>query len=1118
MTKMTRSRVVAWLAIGAVMSLGNPLSAWAQGQNAVITGRVTSEQGQPLFGANVFISELEISVGTNEAGAYTINVPPARTRGQAVTLRARSVGFRPQAQQIAVSPGTQTVNFSLTADITRLSEVVVTGVTTATEQLKVPFTVSRVDTSQMPVIGANPLTQLQGKIPGAHIVSAGRPGAAPAIVLRGPVSINATGRSQQPLFILDGVVLNGGLPDINPADIENVEVVKGAAAASLYGARAGAGVVNITTKTGRNAPEGLRFSVRTEVGAGDIERDWPIAERHFLATDPTGKFICTTESVGGSPCARLVDLEAERRRVNDSPPLEDFALPPQNFRYDAGIGRAAGYDQLTGVFQVNQWVKTYDPVGQVVTPSAFTNTNIDVRGRVGSTGVFASVSNFQQQGAVKFLDGYERNSARVNVDHIFTDRLSANVTTYYSQSREDASHLDQTTGGLWFGLTRTPAYVNMLERDRLGRLFIRSNPLNQGDQNANPLYAAENNQRVDRTSRFVGGSNVRYSPLSWLNLEGQFGYDRATSRATQMRDLGYRSTNPNAAFSSGFFFQSAVDDEVLNASVSASAQETWFTDLLTRASLRFVYAEQKFWTNDLSGTGLVVPGLETADAITADRDVGSEQSLIREVGFFGGLDLEYKDRYILSGLLRRDGSSVFGPGNRWATFGRVSGAWIASLEPWWIGGNAVNLFKVRGSVGTTGQRPRFSAQYETFTIGTGGTLNPATLGNRDIKPEIATEVEVGADMEFLSRVGLNVTYAHSTIDDQILPIRPPTATGFQTQWQNAGELQNKTWEVTLTVPILQKRDLNWTSRVIYDQTRSYVTRLDDPPFTSSVTVGNTYTIFQFREGERIGTFYGNAFVRNCAQLPAAFRNDCGGANSAFRANDDGYIVWVGAGNQLTEGITRNLWRTTLPGTRGPWGTPANWGMPIVIRDSTGTPLFSPLGNGMPDYRVGFSQNFTYKRLSLYALLDAAIGQEVWNIGHHWSLGDFMTKDQDQTGESVETAKPIGYWWRRGPGTGGSSGVGGFYDVLAPNTFSVEDGSYTKLREVSVSYRMGEIGGVGDWTFGLVGRNLYTWTDFRGFDPEVGITGQQLNSAALTAVAGYRFPNLRTFTFRIGTSF
>ena len=137
----------------------------------------------------------------------------------------------------------------------------------------------------MPVSGSNPLTQLQGKIPGALIVNAsGRPGAAPSIVLRGPVSLNATGRTQQPLYLLDGVPLSGGLPDINPNDIEDVEVVKGAAAASLYGARAGAGVINITTKSGKNAPEGVRFGLRTEGGH----------ERH-RARVPAGDSQCSRD-------------------------------------------------------------------------------------------------------------------------------------------------------------------------------------------------------------------------------------------------------------------------------------------------------------------------------------------------------------------------------------------------------------------------------------------------------------------------------------------------------------------------------------------------------------------------------------------------------------------------------------------------------------------------------------------------------------------------------------------------------------------------------------------------------------------------------------------------------
>ena len=1123
MTRVTWNRTISMMAIATLFTVGVASSASAQ--NAVVTGRVMSDRGQPLYGANVYITELNISVGTNEAGNYTINIPAARVSGQSVALRARAVGFRPESQPITVSAGTQTVNFDLDTDIARLSEVVVTGVTAETQQIKLPFTVARVDTSQMPVTASNPLTQLQGKIPGASIVSAsGRPGESPAVVLRGPVSINGTGRSQNPLFIIDGVVLQGDLPDINPNDIESVEVVKGAAAASLYGARAGAGVINITTKTGKNAPEGLRFGIRSEFGAGDIEREYPLATTHFLSMDPRGQLFCSNESVGGSPCARYINLYDEVNRINDQG--EDFSLPPQRIRNDGGIAQAPTYDQLTGTFQVNPWPTITDPVAQVVTPSAFANTNLDLRGRVGTTGVYASISNLTQQGAVKFLNGYTRNSARVNLDHSFNDRLTASMTTYYSQSKEDAAHLDQTTGQIWFNLSRMPWYVNLTQRDQFGRLYIRPNVLNQGEQNFNPLYAAENNKREDRGTRFLGGLTMRYNPLEWVTLDGNFSYDRSTGNFTQFRDRGYRVTASNPTFSAGFINEGAFDTEAYNTSFSATARRTLLPDLAATFTARTVYAQSTASQDSLQGADIIVPGLETADAAQLNFLISSANQTIRELAFYGGADLDYKDRYILGGVIRRDGSSLFGEGNRWATFGRVSAAWIASLEPWWPLAEQLSLFKLRASRGTTGQRPSFAAQYETFTIGTGGTLNPATLGNKDLKPEINTETEVGADIEFFGRAVLNVSYAHSVIDDQILSVRPPTATGFQLQWQNAGQLTNKTWEAALTVPILNGRDFTWSTRLIWDRTRSQITRLDAPPFTGvyhPAAIGqNPFSIYNFREGEMLGTFYGQDFVRSCAQLPAAFRSDCGGATSAFRPNDQGYIVWVGQGNQLNEGITKNLWRTQL--TSGPWGAVSNWGMPIVLRDSTGNIATVPLGNGIPDYHIGISQNFSYKKFTAYALLDGAFGQEVWNIGYHWSLGDFMTADQNQVGKSVETAKPIGYWWRRGSApVGGSSGVGGFYDALNPNSFSVEDGSYMKLREVTVNYHLGDVGGVGDFTIGVIGRNLKTWTDFRGFDPEVGVGDAQgrtgpLNSAALSAVAGYRFPNLRTYTFRISTSF
>jgi len=1130
MKKLIRSKSLLSIAVAAFAGVA---PAVAQGQGAVISGRVMSEQGQPIVSANVYINDLNISVSSSQSGQYTITIPQARLTGSNVNVRVRAIGYKPQVKVITLNPGATTVNFDLPRDVTQLGEVVVTGVSTQTEQVKLPFTVAHLDTTQMPVTGSNPITQLQGKIPGATIVSAtGRPGTSPSVVLRGPVSLNATGRTQQPLYLLDGVPLLGGLPDINPADIENVEIVKGAAAASLYGARAGAGVINITTKSGKNAPSGIRFGVRTEAGAGDIERKFPLATKTALFLDPTGQFFCTTETAGGSPCARYIDWDREVQRVNNSG--TDNSLTPQLFAGEADFAAVPGYNQLTGQFMTTLWPKLRDPVGALITPSAFATTNVDMRAKVNNTGVYASFGNLVQQGAIQYTSGFVRNSVRVNVDQRFGDRISGNVSSFYSQSVDHSANIDTEgagSGSPFFVITRAPWMADLQARDALGRIVVRHNPLAQGEQNRNPLYLTLYQPRADRNTRFVGGTSLRYTPLDWLNLDANFGYDRATSNALEMRDRGWRTTLADPASNVGYIYIPVTDNQQLTASTSLAATHTFFNDLRSTLSARYVYGEQSLRFNDEYGEDVVVAGLETITATTKNYAVTSSKQDIRDMGFFVGGDIDFKDRYILNGLIRRDGSSLFGEGNRWATFGRIAGAWIVSREPWWPAPNALSLFKLRASEGTTGQRPRFSAQYETFTIGTSnsggpGTLNPAQLGNRDLKPEVNRETELGTDVELFHRILANVSYSRAVIDQQILPVTVPSASGFSSRWLNAGELTNKTWEGTLTVPIVTGRSFNWSTRLIYDQTRSEITRLDVPPFTGDVTAGNTFTVFKFRVGERVGTLYGVDFVHNCTQLPSAFASQCsmssGDVNSAFRPNDQGYIVWVGQGNQITEGITKNLWRARLETGQGPWGNRTNWGMPIALRDSTNAIANVPVGNALPKYHWGLSHTIDWGRFNVYGLLDAARGQKLFNIQRAWSLGDLQVEDVDQTGKTVENAKPIGYYWRQGPSqsptAGSTAGVGGFYDVLGPNTYNTEDASYVKLREASVSFRLGPIGGMGDWKVGFVGRNLKTWTDFHGFDPESGSTSGPLNSAALTGIAGYRYPKMRTYTVQLSTSF
>ena len=273
---------------------------------------------------------------------------------------------------------------------------------------------------------------------------------------------------------------------------------------------------------------------------------------------------------------------------------------------------------------------------------------------------------------------------------------------------------------------------------------------------------------------------------------------------------------------------------------------------------------------------------------------------------------------------------------------------------------------------------------------------------------------------------------------------------------------------------------------------------------------------------RFGNIYGRRFLKSCTDLHVSLRDRCGPGQD-FQLNDQGYLVWVGAGNTPQDGITRNLWQTRLRAADSPWGVDIHWGMPIVDRplvgqSGQGTGINQIIGNTLPDFRFTFSNDFQYKKLTLYALLEGTIGHYINNQGEGWGLLDLSSANFDQQGKSVEAAKPVGYEWRVGPPEG--AGVGGFYDQLGANNYTVEKGSFAKLREVALTYKVGSIGGFGDWTFGLIGRNLLTITGYSGLDPEStgGASGGPTNSGIINQTEAFTIPPLRSFTFTVSTRF
>jgi TonB-linked SusC/RagA family outer membrane protein len=1114
------------LRVGAVLlALLAGAAGAAVAQNAVIRGTVRSDVGELIEGASIIIPEMALQTATAANGQYVFVIAALRARSQTVMLRYRMIGFRAHTQTLVVRPGEQVFDVTLQTDVNRLEDIVVTGVMEGTAQNQTTFSVARVDLSDVQVPAVNPLSQLAGRVPGVAInQSSGRPGSAPDVLLRGPTSINASGRSQEPLYIVDGVIISGGLPSINSQDIENIEVVKGAAGASLYGARAANGVINITTKSGRTSAEGMTFRFRSEAGASDIENEILLARQHTLLLSPDAQRFCTRDTAQPL-CARSVDWVAETNRVNNYP--GNWADLPVTFAFDPGSGTSGA--ALRQVFMSSLWpVPTYNAVRQLTTNQPFINNNIDVTGRMGGTQYFASGSQLRQAGSIWGFDGFNRYTARLNVDQRIGANVQLSLRTFYSRGYVDGASLG---GNMFFRLTRQSAPSNLLARDTFGvaaggpgRLYARSNIMNGGDQNQNPLmYTTGNGVTDNETSdRFIGGGTLRWQLASWADFETNFSYDSRSSFWNYQEPKNFRIQSINwVGNDQGYYRTDAQGGDSYNVSANLTLRHNLLRDLGARWMFRYLFERQDTRYRNMSGYPLAVVNIEVAANAKLNQNISSTFTSQRLIGMSAGLNLDYKQKLIGDFLLRRDGSSLFGVDNRWALFGRGSLAYRPSQESWWPWRDFLNEFKLRASYGTAGGRPSFAAQYETYSIGAGGALSPGQLGNAQLRPESNTEREFGADLELFRRVGVTLTYSHSDTRDQILPVNIPAATGFGSQWKNAGTLTNKTWELSVNVPVVRTRDLSWSWRFNYDRTRTVITELNVPPFRIGTGQQGATDIINIAEGERYGTMYGRYLLRgieDCAKLfPATFQTSCGGEGAQFQVNSDGWLVWTG-GYGLGQGLTDNLWMTQLPAASAPWGIALNWGMPITLRDSiTKSAAAVPLGTGLPDWRFSISQTLQYRRLTVYALLEGVMGRSVWNEGRHWSYLDFINRDMDMRGVSPEVAKPIGYYYRASP-PDHASGINGYYQILAPNNATMEDGTFAKLRELSVTYHLGQVGGVGNWDVSVIGRNVFTLTKYKGFDPETGIGGGTANSGLINAVDAYAFPTMRTFTFALSTSF
>jgi TonB-linked SusC/RagA family outer membrane protein len=1025
----------------AILALAAPAAA----QTGQIAGTLSdSATGQPVGNADVLVLGTLHRARTADDGRYTIaGIAPG-----SYVVEVRRVGYQPRrrlAVQVAAD-ATATVDFRLSPSVFQLQEVVVTGVLGETEGVKLPFTVARLSTENTPVPPPNALETIQGKIAGVTVTPLGQPGSGTTLQLRTPTSIN---KSNSPLIAVDGVILateGGTTADLNSLDVDRIEVVKGAAAASLYGSRAQAGVIQIWTRRGQDVEEGrTAVTMRSEFGGNSLVHKLHWSRYHFYRMNASQTGYVDTL---GNPVGR-------NQRVAEP-------VTTGGFRFQDNPYPDAVYDQVDAFFH----------------PGSYFTNSLTMAQKTGRTNWFVAAGQHRSAGVIEDNGAFRRYDVRLNLDHRLRNDLTLSLSSYYARSARD-----ELDGNTFFDLINIAPDVNLRQPDPDGTPFIFQPDLSPTGIRNSPLYKNATESDWTARGRFLGAATLNYTPTGWLSFDGNVSYDRSDRFNSFFLDRGLKSDQYQTG-GPGFLEQHYEYADAINASASVTLTQRYGATSV-RTMFRALLERQDNNTTDAEGQNLAVVGLPDLTNATV-RSVNSRFRDIRASGYFAIAGLEYRDKLILDGLVRRDGSSLFGALERWHTYGRVSAAYRLAQERWWPFSN-VSEFKLRFSRGSAGGRPNFVDQYPVYDIDEAGILTKETLGNPFLKPERSTETEYGMDMIAFGRLSIQVSYARTTVRDQLVELPLAALFGYESRWINAGTLQGSTYEGTLEAQLINRPAVRWRMGLVADRSRHRITEFGPP----CIRTGVSYHC----AGEALGGMYGNHFLRSAAELaiPDSLRN-------RFAVNDDGLLVAVGAGNTYRDGVSKSLWGTTVAVS----GVNYAWGLPIRQFDAPGQAATVHIGDSNADFHFGVSSEVTWRNLVFYGLVDVQVGGQVYNATKQRMYQWWRSSDEDQAGKPEDLKKPATYY-------------DALYNGNDVNDWFVEPGGFVKLRELSIRYRvpteiLGLVRSLGirGASFSLVGRNLFTKTRYSGYDPEVRDVETGANNP-VARVDDFDYPRFRTIT-------
>lgn len=851
-----------------VVSMAVPAIASAQATGSVRGTVRQTGTDQPVVGAQVLIVGTNRGSLTDANGNYLIPDVPV---GQ-VMVRVESIGFRTVEQSATVSSGqAAVVNFELQVSAVGLDEIVITGTAGRTTKRAIGNSLSQIKASEItdvaPISNVNQL--LQGRAAGVNMLaSSGVVGGATRIRVRGYSSISA---GNDPVIYLDGVRINSSivstegntaqaismLEAINPADIESIEVIKGPAAATLYGAEAAAGVIQIITKKGRPA-EGLQWSLNTEYG----QVDWSVDRI-------TNYWICPSAADNHPLGDRMGNLNSNPgcSVFDPSQPLSERLLVDDPF--DMTRRSEAVYQQLQDMGLPTDRFECLYPQQQPCRPTPLRtgdlwNTNLSVRGGGDAYNFYISGEKNDEQGT--FFNNINRRTAgRANFGFVPSPQMNFAVNVGYAQLKQQIPQSDNSSNSILRNAFRGQA----------------GGPRSQylpGYRNFHPEFSNKHD-RVQRQERLTLGITANYNPWPWFSNRLIFGLDRSDRSNTSFIPIDVTGLAPFGANSAqGSIGINYNLDHIwtidYTGTVNVDLSENWSSAFSSGMQL----VKRRGQSEGISGQGLVSNNLNlVSSAATRNATQGfSEQT---SLGFFVEERVGWKDRLYATAAVRVDDNSAFGRDFSLVVYPKASLSYVISEEDFFNIG-WIDELKLRGAWGQAGNAPGpFSADR---TYGTGRTvvgdaavnrLQTAAFGNPNLKAETGDEFELGFDASmFGGRVGADFTFYHRVTKDALLPVSDPPSSGWDgTHLVNVGKIKNVGLELALDASPIRTPTVQWDMIVNFSTNAntlvSFGKDAQGNPILLEDRFGEFLSVQRHREGFPLGGYWATDVKRDAQGNP-----------------------------------------------------------------------------------------------------------------------------------------------------------------------------------------------------------------------------------------------------------